>query len=455
MEGETNIQGILHNENNKCNEEKRDTRDENIITHKEVDVGRVDTKKYNVKLSLDKINENLNNMGVSKQAVDWFWRGYRKNLVKCIETILNHWKNFTSQWEYFEFKDVCKFIMYLNEKVKPSSVKTYISYFIVILSLNDVMLSKKEREIIKKIIKGISDDTIIVISEADHSSHIARKLAILILLKHPFRMHELHSIIRENVRIDGNTILITLPTVTKTMNPGTTIKIIDFDEDELRISTHYSLYCAKICPRKVIKKGRSVTPLWIKDDGVKIHLLTLQNWVRKMLTMIGVDENPHSVRSAVISGEKEKKVPIKKILELGRWRNGDTLKTYYMKPITNIFKIQTIKIIDFNEDELRISTHYSLYCAKICPRKVIKKGRSVTPLWIKDDGVEIHLLTLQNWVRKMLAMIGVDENPHSVRSAVISGEKEKKVPIEKILELGRWRNGNTLKTYYTKPISNM
>uniref|UniRef100_A0A0K0FPC8 Tyr recombinase domain-containing protein n=1 Tax=Strongyloides venezuelensis TaxID=75913 RepID=A0A0K0FPC8_STRVS len=280
-------------------------------------------------------------MGVSKQAMDWFWRGYRKNSVKCIETILNHWKNFTSQWEYFEFKDICEFIMYLNEKVGPSSVKTYINYFMVILSLNDVMLSKKEREIIKKIIKGISDDTITVSEyrttcEADHSSHIARKLAILILLKHPFRMHELHSIIRENVKIDGNTIFITLPTVTKTMNPGTTIKIIDFDEDELRISTHYSLYCTKTSPRKVIKKGRSVTPLWIKDDGEEIHLLTLQNWVRKMLAMIGVDENRHSVRSAVISGEKEKKVPIEKILELGRWRNGNTLKTYYTKPISNM-----------------------------------------------------------------------------------------------------------------------
>uniref|UniRef100_A0A0K0FTD6 Tyr recombinase domain-containing protein n=1 Tax=Strongyloides venezuelensis TaxID=75913 RepID=A0A0K0FTD6_STRVS len=295
-------------------------------------------------------------MGVSKQAVDWFWRSYRKNSVKCIETILNHWKNFTSQWEYFEFKDVCEFIMYLNEKVGSSLVKIYTNYFMVILSLNDVMLSKKKQEIIKKIIKGISDDTIIVseyrttwsvedvieklktilVSEADHSSHIARKLAILILLKHPFRMHELHSIIRESVRIDGNAILITLPTVTKTMNPGTTIKIIDFDEDELRISTHYSLYCAKICPRKMIKKGRSITPLWIKDDGEEIHLLTLQNWVRKMLTIIGVDQNPHSVRSAVISGEKEKKVPIKTILELGRWKNGDALKIYYMKPITNM-----------------------------------------------------------------------------------------------------------------------
>uniref|UniRef100_A0A0K0FSN3 Tyr recombinase domain-containing protein n=1 Tax=Strongyloides venezuelensis TaxID=75913 RepID=A0A0K0FSN3_STRVS len=293
IEGETNIQGILHNENNKCFEEKRDTRDENIITHKEVDVGRVDTKNM------------------------------IKNSVKCIETILNHWKNFTSQWEYFEFKDVCEFIMYLNENVEPSSVKTYINHFMVILSLNDVMLSKKEREIIKKIIKGISDDTIIVskykttwsvedaieklktilVNEADYSSHIARKLAILILLKHSFRMHELHSIIRENVRIDG-----------------TTIKIIDFNENELRISTHYSLYCAKICPRKVINKGCSVKPLWIKDDDEEIRFVD----IAKM------------VRSAVIFVEKEKKVPIEKILELGRWRNGDTLKTYYMKPITNM-----------------------------------------------------------------------------------------------------------------------
>uniref|UniRef100_A0A0N5CCY2 Tyr recombinase domain-containing protein n=1 Tax=Strongyloides papillosus TaxID=174720 RepID=A0A0N5CCY2_STREA len=356
VEGETNIQGVLHNENNKCTEEKRDARDEDIVTHKEVDVGGVNTKKYSIKLSLDNINESLNNLGISKQAIDWFWRGYRKNSVKCIETILNHWESFTNQLEYFEFKDVCEFIIYLNEKVGPSSVKTYINYFMVILSLNDVTLSKKEREVIKKIIKGISDDTIIVgeyrttwsvedaieklktvlVSEADHSSHIARKLAFLILLKHPFRMHELHSIIRENIRIDGNTIFITLPTVTKTMNPGTTIKIVDFDEDELRISKHYNLYCAKICPKKVIKKGRIVTPLWIKDDGEEVHLLTLQNWVRKILTMIGIDENPHSVRSAVVSGEREKRTPIEKILELGRWRNGDTLKTYYSKPIVNM-----------------------------------------------------------------------------------------------------------------------
>uniref|UniRef100_A0A0N5C6W3 Tyr recombinase domain-containing protein n=1 Tax=Strongyloides papillosus TaxID=174720 RepID=A0A0N5C6W3_STREA len=351
MEDKTNIQESLQDEEVDDIVEVPIEGVESIISNKEMDVAGSTSKSYSTKFSLEKINKDLTDFGISEQARECFWKGYRSNSVKCIESTLRHWEEFTLQKEYFKFSDVCEFIMYLKERLGTTSVKTYSNYFLMILTLNDVILDKKEKEIIKKMVKGIVDDTIVindfrttwsveraienlktvVISQDDSNAHIASKLAILILLKYPFRMHELHSIIRENVKIEGDAIFISLPVATKTMSPGTTIKIIDYNDDNLKIAAYYHLYCLKTYPRQVLKKGKRVTSLWLKQDGEQVHQLTLHNWVRKILALIGVDDNLHSVRSATVAGKIEKRVPIDKILEWGRWRSEDTLRQYYMK----------------------------------------------------------------------------------------------------------------------------
>uniref|UniRef100_A0A0K0E4X4 Tyr recombinase domain-containing protein n=1 Tax=Strongyloides stercoralis TaxID=6248 RepID=A0A0K0E4X4_STRER len=276
--------------------------------------------------------------------------GYRDRSIKSMETVLVHWNTFIDGRKYFRFKDICDFIVYSKNKINAMSVKSYTGYFMVLLTLNNVILDKREHEILKKIKKAISEEKIIVekfkttwsagqalermkkiqVNSLSHPSHHGQKLSMLILLKCPLRIHELYSIIRENVKIDGDNILITLPVVTKTMNPGTTFKIIDYEDKELKISTYYELYCKKTEPKKIYKKGCLVTPVWVKENGDEIKQITLHMWIKKILRQLGIgDYYPHSIRSAVVADKRENNnTSIEDIMKLGRWKIEDTVKQY-------------------------------------------------------------------------------------------------------------------------------
>uniref|UniRef100_A0A0K0G1C0 RNase H domain-containing protein n=1 Tax=Strongyloides venezuelensis TaxID=75913 RepID=A0A0K0G1C0_STRVS len=79
-----------------------------------------------------------------------------------------------------------------------------------------------------------------------------------------------------------------------------------------------------------------------RSNSVNCIESTLRHWEEFILqkeyfkfsdvSLVSVDDNSHSVRSATVAGMLEKRVVIEKILEWGRWRSGDTLRQFYMKP---------------------------------------------------------------------------------------------------------------------------
>ena len=63
--------------------------------------------------------------------------------------------------------------------------------------------------------------------------------------------------------------------------------------------------------------------------------------------------------------------------------------------------------------------------------------------------------TLRRWVVQTLAEAGVDTSvfkAHSARGASSSGAKAKGLPMEDILDAGRWANVTTFSTFYDRDI---
>lgn len=63
--------------------------------------------------------------------------------------------------------------------------------------------------------------------------------------------------------------------------------------------------------------------------------------------------------------------------------------------------------------------------------------------------------TISRWLRTVMKCSGIDSGKfksHSIRSASASKAKQKFVPIEDILKMAGWSNGQTFARFYDKPI---
>uniref|UniRef100_A0A0K0FHH4 Uncharacterized protein n=1 Tax=Strongyloides venezuelensis TaxID=75913 RepID=A0A0K0FHH4_STRVS len=150
MKDKTNLSKILQVGDKEDMEKMLSKESSNNFPDKRMGVDKVINKIYNLRLSISKIRENIQDMELKKNVIKLFSSGYRKNSMKTIETAVNHWEKFIQGREFFSFKEITDFIVYLKNKVVPTSLQKYLNNF------------KKEKKLIKKIIKGISEDNIVV-----------------------------------------------------------------------------------------------------------------------------------------------------------------------------------------------------------------------------------------------------------------------------------------------------
>ena len=92
---------------------------------------------------------------------------------------------------------------------------------------------------------------------------------------------------------------------------------------------------------------------------VEVGKGAISNWVRKFLIDAGIKQNvprgPHSVRSAATSAAYCSGIPIKTILEKGRWSNENTWQKHYNKNIVTKSTFQS-KVLSQCVKQAEIST---------------------------------------------------------------------------------------------------
>lgn len=75
----------------------------------------------------------------------------------------------------------------------------------------------------------------------------------------------------------------------------------------------------------------------------------------------------------------------------------------------------------------------------------------------KKPHAAVSKVTISNWIRKVLALAGINTDifsAHSVRAAAVSKLKAQLVPVGEIMQRAGWTQESTFQKFYNKPIKN-
>ena len=112
----------------------------------------------------------------------------------------------------------------------------------------------------------------------------------------------------------------------------------------------------RLCPVKTIKAYLERVSTYRREEQnaffigygsrhVEVKSNAISHWIRGFLVAAGVRQSvprgPHSIRSAVSSAAFNSGIPLKTILEKGRWSTEKTWQKYYNKNIVTSSVFQT------------------------------------------------------------------------------------------------------------------
>ena len=124
-----------------------------------------------------------------------------------------------------------------------------------------------------------------------------------------------------------------------------------------------------------------------------------------------------------------------------------------IKTTRKILKPIVIKCVSSDIDELNVCKCVKEYLSRTNPHRNSEANNfQLFVSWKNFKAVTKQ--SISRWLLTTLSLAGIDTGKykaHSFRGAGLSHAYSKGVPLEKIVEAGRWSNSNTFRTYYCAP----
>ena len=183
------------------------------------------------------------------------------------------------------------------------------------------------------------------------------KVATLIALLAINRVSELAQLDVRFMSITQHEVDFGFKTPSKTSKPGKlpqNINLYNYPDDD------------RLCPVKTIKAylnrvkayrgaGKYAFFIGFGNEHLEVTTKTISQWIRNFLIAAGVRysvaRGPHSIRSAVTSAAFAGGIPLKTILEKGRWSNEKTWQKHYHKNIvtSSVFETNVLSRTSFKQ----------------------------------------------------------------------------------------------------------
>lgn len=173
---------------------------------------------------------------------------------------------------------------------------------------------------------------------------LSQKTCMLLLLLTAQRGQTVHLIRVEDIHFTNSQVEITFPHLLKHSKPGSHQDKVVFKSFQAK-----KRLCIVASLREYLNRTSA-----LRDDEQKLFITTqapfkgvaratISRWVRTLMMKAGINVEkfkPHSTRSASTSSARDKGVPMKCIMNAAGWRQENTFRRFYDKPVQQSSEMQ-------------------------------------------------------------------------------------------------------------------
>ena len=161
------------------------------------------------------------------------------------------------------------------------------------------------------------------------------KLTMLLALVTGQRAQTLHALKISDMHSSESEISFIISSPLKTRDPGTTIHLSRFEQEELCIVRQVHQY---LDMTEQIRKDDRLLISFVKPHK-QVSCDTVRRWILTVMRSTGIDTThfkSHSTRASSTSAAFRNKVPIAAVMKAGMWKNQNTFTKFYNRPVVEI-----------------------------------------------------------------------------------------------------------------------